>query len=40
MSVRNTGNRGIGQLLGMKKRLAIIAVSTAGIIFGLALFGK
>lgn len=39
MSVRNTGNRSIGQLLSIKKRLAIIAVSTAGIIFGFALFG-
>jgi len=40
MSVRSIGNRSIIDLFNSnsKKRLAIIAVSAAGIIFGLILF--
>jgi hypothetical protein len=30
----------MGELFNSKKRLAIIAVSAAGIIFGLVLFGN
>lgn len=38
MSVRNSGNRGMRELFNFKKKLAIIAVSAAGVIFGLVLF--
>ena len=40
MSVRNIGNRSIGELLNSQIRFAIIAVSAAGIIFGFELFGN
>ncbi|HYY86296.1 MAG TPA: hypothetical protein VE594_04245 [Nitrososphaeraceae archaeon] len=40
MSVRNIGNRSMGQLFNTKKRIAIIATMVAGIILGLVLFGR
>jgi len=39
MSVRDIGNRSMGQLFNTKKRFAIIAISASGIILGLILFG-
>lgn len=38
MSVRNIGNRGMRELFNVKKKLAIIAVSVAGVMFGFVLF--
>lgn len=40
MSVRNIGNRSVQELFNSQKRLAIIAASMAGIIFGVVLFGN
>jgi hypothetical protein len=40
MSVRSIGNRGMRELFDVKKKLAIIVVSAAGVIFGLVLFVK
>ena len=37
MSVKNIGNRGVLEILNRKKKLAIIAVSVAGIIVGILL---
>ena len=38
MSVKNTGDRSVLGVLNRKKRLAIIAISMAGIIFGVLFF--
>ena len=38
MSVKETGDRGIWQILNRKKRIAIIVISVVGIKFGLLLF--
>ena len=38
MSVKNIGDRGVQEMLNRRKKLAIIAVSVAGIIFGILLF--
>ncbi len=38
MSVKNIGNRGVQEILNRRNKLAIIAVSVAGIIFGIMLF--
>ncbi|HJU79913.1 MAG TPA: hypothetical protein VJ599_10165 [Nitrososphaeraceae archaeon] len=38
MSVRDIGNRGMRELFNVKKKLAIIAVSVAGVMFGFVLF--
>lgn len=38
MSVKNSGNRSVWEVLNRKKRLAIIAISMAGIIFGFLFF--
>ena len=40
MSVRNIGNRGMRELFNIKKKIGIIAVSVAGVLFGLVLFVK
>ena len=38
MSVKNIGDRGVQEILNRRKKLAILAVSVAGIIFGILLF--
>ncbi|HJR85503.1 MAG TPA: hypothetical protein VJ772_09095 [Nitrososphaeraceae archaeon] len=40
MSIRNIGNREMSELFNVKKKLAIIAISAAGVMFGLVLFVK
>jgi len=38
MSVKNTGDRSVLGVLNRKKRLAIIAISMTGIIFGVLFY--
>ena len=38
MSVKNSGDRGVREILNRRKKLVIIAVSVAGIIFGILFF--
>ena len=38
MSVKKTGDRSVLQVLNRKKRLAIVAISMSGIVFGVLFF--